>query len=504
MIGFYHGSNLTLEFVKGQTNKPGFYADTTGKVFVQIDGEAYLIGTASQAELETLKSTVQALSETHAGDVKTLTEAIAALAKKVDDNETDIEGKVTAINTLLENTYATKAYADAAANAKDTAIAAAKSAADQAQADVDALEDFVGDALPEGTKATTVIGFIEERTENIASDSALTAAVGRIAALEGKVDVEKVSSAIEVEKLRAEGAESALDGRLNVIESDYLKKADKDELAEDISDLADRVTDTETAIGVLNGTGEGSVKKSIDDAFNDFSTKVSDDKVVNSYKELIDYAAEHGAEFTALVGDVTDNTNAIATLNGNAETAGSVAKSIKDAIDAENLGQYETKTVVSGINTRLGTAEGEIDTLQTDLDTAEGKIATLEGLLGEGGNVDQRIKTAIDALNIDQYATDSDLAGEVSRAQAAEQANATAAANAQTAADNAQKEVDALELIVDTKATTAALNQAKTDLEKAISDLTNSLGTAAYKDVEYFTNYTDTQIDTALSWKAVN
>ena len=26
----------------------------------------------------------------------------------------------------------------------------------------------------------------------------------------------------------------------------------------------------------------------IDDAFNDFSTKVSDDGVVNSYKELID------------------------------------------------------------------------------------------------------------------------------------------------------------------------------------------------------------------------
>lgn len=502
MIGFYHGSNLTLEFVKGQTNKPGFYADTTGKVFVQIDGEAYLIGTTSQAELETLKSTVQALSETHAGDVQTLTEAIAALAKKVDDNETDIEGKVTAINTLLENTYATKAYADAAANAKDTAIAAAQSAADQAQADVDALEDFVGDALPEGTKATTVIGFIEERTENIASDSVL--AVERIAALEGKVDVEKVSSAIEVEKLRAEKAESALDGRLDAIEADYLKKADKDELAEDISDLTDRVADNETAIGILNGTGEGSVKKSIDDAFNDFSTKVTDDNVVNSYKELIDYAADHGAEFTALVGDVTANTNAITTLNGDSETVGSVAKSIKDAIDAENLSQYETKTVVSGINTRLETAEGEIDTLQTDLDTAEGKIASIEAQLGEGGSVDDRIDEAIEDLNISQYAKQADLEAEVSRAQVAEQANATAATNAQTAADNAQKEVDALELVVETKATTAALNQAKTDLEKAISDLSTSLGTAAYKDVEYFTNYTDTQINTALSWKAVN
>ena len=59
-----------------------------------------------------------------------------------------------------------------------------------------------------------------------------------------------------------------------------------------------------TAIVTLNGEGEGSIKKSIDDAFNDFATKVSDDNVVNTYKELIDYAASHSAEFTELVGVV--------------------------------------------------------------------------------------------------------------------------------------------------------------------------------------------------------
>ena len=39
------------------------------------------------------------------------------------------------------------------------------------------------------------------------------------------------------------------------------------------------------AITILNGDGEGSVKKQIDAAFNDFATKVSDDNVVNTYKE---------------------------------------------------------------------------------------------------------------------------------------------------------------------------------------------------------------------------
>lgn len=100
----------------------------------------------------------------------------------------------------------------------------------------------------------------------------------------------------------------------------------------DDTDLTNRVSANETAISTLNGTGEGSVSKAIDDAFNEFAANVSDDGVVNTYKELIDYAATHDAEFTSLVGEVTTNKNAIATLNGDASTAGSVAKTVADAI----------------------------------------------------------------------------------------------------------------------------------------------------------------------------
>ena len=65
-------------------------------------------------------------------------------------------------------------------------------------------------------------------------------------------------------------------------------------------------TTLQTQINTLNGDGEGSINKKITDAFNDFATKLSDDNVVNTYKELIDYAANHGSEFTELVGVVTD------------------------------------------------------------------------------------------------------------------------------------------------------------------------------------------------------
>ena len=55
------------------------------------------------------------------------------------------------------------------------------------------------------------------------------------------------------------------------------------------SDIKQRLSSAEIAITTLNGEGLGSVKKQIDDAFNDFATKMSDDNVVNTYKELIEY-----------------------------------------------------------------------------------------------------------------------------------------------------------------------------------------------------------------------
>ena len=85
-------------------------------------------------------------------------------------------------------------------------------------------------------------------------------------------------------------------------------------------------------IDTLNGTGAGSVSKAITDAFNDFATKVTDDGVVNSYKELIDWAASHGSE-------ATEMTAAIQALQG-----------LLDGIG----GADEPATVVAAINAATG------------------------------------------------------------------------------------------------------------------------------------------------------
>lgn len=113
-------------------------------------------------------------------------------------------------------------------------------------------------------------------------------------------------------------------------------------------------------IDTLTGTGEGSISKMIDDAFNDFSTKVTDDGVVNSYKELIDWAAAHGSEATELAAGISANTAAINNLKalignlpeGAASTT--VFGYIAEAIAALSIGDYaKTSEVTEAINTAL-------------------------------------------------------------------------------------------------------------------------------------------------------
>lgn len=101
--------------------------------------------------------------------------------------------------------------------------------------------------------------------------------------------------------------------------ADYAKTEDLPSEYDDTA-LSDRVTANEEAIATLNGTGEGSVSKTVDDALNKFATELSDDGVVNTYKELIDYADSHSSDVAEMVADIETNTNTIEELDGRVET----------------------------------------------------------------------------------------------------------------------------------------------------------------------------------------
>lgn len=320
------------------------------------------------------------------------------------------------------------------------------------------LEAMFGDG--EGTvEAQIAAAVATEKADREAADAGLqeqiTANDGDIADLKELVGDESVATQIAAEKTRAEAAE----------------KANAD------------------AIGVLNGNAEtaGSVDYKIAQKFA--TLMENPDEAMNSIQELVDWTTEHAADALEMSNQVTANKNAIATLNGDASTAGSVDKKIADAIAAENLSQYATDTELGAVDTRLQAVEAAVggegsvaDAIADALEEAKGytdtevkelaegavadnaaEIAILKGLVSDK-SVATQINEAITALAIGDYAKAADLTAEVNRAKAAEEANAAAAQAAQAAADKAQGEVDALETKVGTIEETLGLKANTADL----------------------------------------
>jgi len=112
--------------------------------------------------------------------------------------------------------------------------------------------------------------------------------------------------------LNEHGLELYTQNLFNKIANDI--KANIDQVKYDDSELIEKVNENKTAISRLTGEGIGSIKKQIDDAFNDFATKVSDDNVINTFKELIDYCATHTSEISEMAGNISNNSTAISEL----------------------------------------------------------------------------------------------------------------------------------------------------------------------------------------------
>lgn len=266
--------------------------------------------------------------------------AIATLRSDIQTGETinDFGAVETALaGKQAAGDYATKAEAQGYADAKDTAIADAKKAGTDAQASVDALT-----------------------TEN----GAITKNTAAIAALETASATYETKTDATAKLTEAKGYTDAL--------------------------ANGQVKTNKEAIATLNGdsTVEGSVDKKINDAINDFSTKVTDNSTIDTFKELVDYVGTHGSEAAEMASAI----DALETKVGEK----SVQVQISEAITAANLDQYATDEDLSGVSatvsamdtaykaadtalqSNINAAVTRIDTLETDMDTAEGKITTLE------------------------------------------------------------------------------------------------------------------------------
>ena len=344
---------------------------------------------------------------------------IAEELAKYDDRET-VEGKIAVVNTALENyktsndaavlahtnaingikngtsinsfgavetaiagmqqtaqSYATKTEAQGYADAKDEAIAAAKTAGDNAQAYAEALAGKVG-TVADNTTVVDMIGAVQDDVD--AKDEAINAKVDGLEEAMGELETSleaAIGEAVAAEELRATGAEDALGGRIDAIVADYLKAADKQSLQDQINLI------------IENPDVEG---------------------VKNSINEFTQYIKDHGTIAEGFRTDIDKNKDDIAAIAA-------------DYLKAEH--QTALQGSIDGVAGRVTTAEGKITALegsvatkaaQSDLAALEAKAATKTELEAAQAQIAEDIA----ALNVEQYATDAELEVEKGRIGALE------------------------------------------------------------------------------------
>lgn len=159
--------------------------------------------------------------------------------------------------------------AKAHADGKDAAIAAAKKAGDDAQADVDALAGKVG-TVPE---SKTVVQMIADAQAAATYDD--TALKGRVTATETAINTLNGTGAGSVKKQVADAvagivadAPEAYDTLKEI--SDWISTH-----ASDASAMNSQINTNKAAIDTLNGTGAGSVSKAVADAKSEVQASIN-------------------------------------------------------------------------------------------------------------------------------------------------------------------------------------------------------------------------------------
>lgn len=257
--------------------------------------------------------------------------------------------------------------AAAAAGVADGKAVAAQTAADNAQAAVDALDEYVGDIPSDEAYAGigTVIGYVNKKAEETlaaAQGGSTETAASVKAALDtykgendAKVnknteDIGELNTAIETEKARAEGIESGLDGRIKALEDDHLTAADKQTLEGSIA------TNAAAIERLTNGVSA---------------------EEIDSVNDLIQYTKDHGTEVTGMQEDIAANTEAI---DAEAERAkGEEAKNAQAAADALSAAQ----TAQSNVEAEAERAAGVEGGLDSRLQTVEAKFGDGEGTVAD-------------------------------------------------------------------------------------------------------------------------
>ena len=356
--------------------------------------------------------------------------AAAAEAERAKGVEAGLQNSINAINNAETGILKqAKDYTDAREVVLDGKITTAQNAANAAQADVDALEGVVGKAGDTSDK-TTVFGKIAK----VSAD--LTAETNRATGIEQglRTDVDAAQDAIDILN-GADTVEGSVDKKIKDAITEVNTAA---------GNLEGRVKKNEDAIAVINGTGEGSIKKAVAD--------------------LVGTAPENMDTLQELAQAINDHQDVyegyIETVNGQIEAAknAAISAAAKDASDKDDA-------LKSALETKIGE---KVDKTVYDAKVAELVKADTDNLAAakkfaqdEDKRITDVIGTASDTL------ASTTVFGKIKLLQEKDAAQDQVINTKATAAD-----LDALKALVGTKANTAADDTAFGRIAKEVARAT--------------------------------
>ena len=288
-----------------------------------------------------------AKTELKGGTSDTDTSATITGAKKYADKVTEElalrlvgEGSNSEDNSIAgAKAYADKVSGEALEEAKEYAEGQASAAQTAAQGYADTKKSEVIGTANDASSVDTIKGvrkYVEEKTANIASDSRVK----------------------EVED------------RVKAIEDDYLVEQDK-------TDLTGLINTEKGRIDTLVGSDTGKSARAI--VQDEVAKQLTSENISDSFdtlKEIAEWLSSHPEDVTAMNEAIEANADAIEVLNGADTVEGSVAKTVKDAVNTVRSWVNENYDSKGAAATAESNAKGYADGLAKNYATAaQGALA---------------------------------------------------------------------------------------------------------------------------------